>query len=256
MEEHDVVQKKYIGAILIIISILILLFLHLSVHQKENTFNTSQPGNSQLRAALVDSLYVSYPNNRFTSNLTAILNEAGFKVDIYQGREVTVDFLKALPDGYKLLILRMHSAVHSKSLGLYLFTAEPYVEEKHVQEQYFYLVKKAYAFNESQPVFAVNWMFIKRCMTGKFNNTLVITMGCDGTLDPLMVDEFFNQGATAYIGWDGPVLPSHSDTATIQLIQNLYIQNLTLQQAVEKTNQQTGPDPSSNSTLKLLLPQG
>ncbi|MEA2090525.1 MAG: hypothetical protein U9O89_07220, partial [Thermoproteota archaeon] len=136
----------------------------------------------------------------------------------------------------------------------YLFTAEPYNKEKHVEEQYFYLAKKAYAFNESQPVFAVNWMFIKRCMTGKFNNTLVITMGCDGTLDPSMVDEFFNQGATAYIGWNGPVLPSHSDKATLQLIQKLYIQNLTRQQAVEKTNQQIGPDPSGNSILKLLLP--
>lgn len=257
LEEHDIVQKKHVGAALIIISILILgFFAVVNPPIKENAYSpTSQPDTSQPRAALVDSLYVSYPNNRFTSNLTAILNEAGFKVDVYQGREVTVDFLKTLPDDYNLLVLRMHSAVHSKSLGLYLFTAEPYVEENHVPEQYFHLVKKAYAFNESQPVFAVNWMFIKRCMTGKFNNTLVITMGCDGMLDPLMTNEFFNQGATAYIGWNGPVLPSHSNKATIQLIQNLYVRNLTLQQAVEETNQQIDPDPSSNSILKLLLPQ-
>jgi len=246
-------RKKYVGTTLIIISVLILGFFALNTRVKENTdSHNTQP--AELTAALVDSLYVSSPNNVFTSKLTETLNQAGFTVDIYQGEDVTVDFLKTLPENYDLLVLRMHSAVHSGTLGLYLFTAEPYSEEKHLNEQYFYLVKKAYAFNESEPVFAVNWMFIKRCMTTKFNGTLVIMMGCDGALDLGMAREFFNQGATAYIAWNGMVLPSHIDKATLQLIKNLYAENLTLQQAVERTNKQVGPDPNDNSTLTLILP--
>jgi len=250
-------KKKYVGVALIIVSILIIGFLAVNPRVKENAdSHNSQPDShpSQPTAALVASLYVSNPNNVFTSKLVETLNQAGFTVDVYPGEEVTVDFLKALPEDYDLLALRMHSAVHSKGLGLYLFTAEPYVEEEHVEEQLFYLVKKAYAFNESEPVFAVNWGFIKRCMTGKFNGTIVIVMGCDGALDLGMAREFFNQGATVYIAWNGMVLPSHSDKATLQLIKNLYVENLTLQQAVERTNRQVGPDPNDNSTLTLILP--
>lgn len=253
-------KKKFVGVILIIGSILILGFLALNPRVEQNTDSNDQPDNSHLeptqaRAALVDPLYVSSPNSDFTSKLVENLNEAGFTVDVYQGVDVTVHFLKTLPEDYDLLLLRMHSAVQSKTLGLYLFTAEPYVQEKYVQEQLFFLVKKAYAFNDSNPVFAVNWGFIKRCMTGKFNGTLVIVMGCEGALDPFMAEEFFNQGATAYIAWDDMVLPSHSDKATLQLVENLYIQNLTLQQAVDRANEQVVPDPNDNSTLTLRLPQ-
>jgi hypothetical protein len=249
-------KKKFVGAILIIGSILILGFLALNPRIEQNVDSNNQQPAREMAAALVDSLYVSDPNSDFTFKLNQTLSEAGFAVDVYQGKQVTVDLLKKLPANYDLLILRMHSAVHSKSLGLYLFTAEPYVQEKYVEEQYFFLVKKAYAFNDSNPVFAVNWGFIKRCMTGKFNGTLVIVMGCDGALDPFMAEEFFNQGATAYIAWNDMVLPSHSDKATLQLIQNLYIQKLTLQQAVDRTNEQVVPDPNHNSTLTLILPHG
>lgn len=48
--------------------------------------------------------------------------------------------------------------------------------------------------------------FIKRLMTGKFNGTLVITMGCNGASDSWMTEEFINQGAIGYVGWTGAVV--------------------------------------------------
>jgi hypothetical protein len=248
-----------VGILLIISSVIILGFLAINLQLRQNSDSYSaqpdpQRKQSEATAALVDALYVSSPDNSFTSELVETLNQAGFSVDVYEGKNVTVDLLKTFTECYDLLVLRMHSAVHSETLGLYLFTAEPYSEKKYVSEQYFQLVKKAYAFNESEPVFAVNWMFIKRCMTEIFDNTTVVVMGCDGALDLSMAKEFFNQGANVYIAWNGTVLPSHSSKATLQLIKNVYIEKLTLQQAVEKTNKQVGPDPNSNSTLTLILP--
>ena len=216
--------------------------------------NDSVTSDNSFRAALIDALYSTHPNEEFTKSFNKTLSDAGFEVDIFQGTQVTVDFLKKLPKGYKLIILRMHSALGSNN-QLYLFTAEPYSVGKYAQEQYFQLVKEAYATENSQPVFAVNWAFIKRCMTGKFNGTLVVMMGCDGTLDQLMIEEFLNQGAVGYVAWNGPVSLSHSDEAILYLTHLLYIEKMPLKEAVEKTNSQIGEDPNWGCILELYVPQ-
>lgn len=213
-------------------------------------------GNSEdniLKVALIDALHSTYPNPNFSRSLNRTLVEAGFRVDIYEGNEVTVDFLKKLKSGYKLVILRMHSAL-SSSNELYFFTDEPYSEEKYTEEKYFRLVKEAYASDDSEPVFAVNWGFIERLMAGRFNGTLVVAMGCDGACDPWMAKEFINQGATGYVGWNGPVLLSHSDKAIQYLIQALYIEKLPLEEALDKTNNQIGKDPNWNTILESYIP--
>ena len=217
-----------------------------------NENNGDLPDNSP-KAALIDALYNTHPNQEFTKSLNQTLREAGFRVDVFQGTEVTVDFLKKMPNGYKLIILRMHSALGTNN-QLYFFTAEPYSVGKHTQEQYLELAKEAYATQNSQPVFAVNWGFIKRCMTEKFNGTLVIAMGCDGTLDSWIIEEFINQGAVGYVAWTGPVLMSHTDKATLHLIQALYTEKLQLENAVEKTNSQVGEDPEWGAILDYYLP--
>lgn len=208
---------------------------------------------NSLKAALIDALYSSHPNVEFTKSLTETLQEVGFEVDIYQGTEVTVDFLKKLEGGYRLIVLRMHSALSAQN-ELYFFTAEPYSAGKYMEEQYFRLVKEAYPTEDSQSVFAVNWGFIERLMTGKFNGTLVVAMGCDGGLDPWMAEEFINQGAIGYVGWNGPVLLSHSDEAILYLLKALYIEKLALKEAVEKTNNQIGEDPNWGTILDYCVP--
>ena len=215
--------------------------------------NSGDPSDNSVKAALIDALYTTHPNEEFTESLNKTLRKAGFEVDIFQGTEVTVDFLKKLPKRYKLIILRMHSGLATND-QLYFFTAEPYSVGEYTQEQYFQLVKEAYATEDSQPVFAVNWGFIKRCMTQKFNGTLVIAMGCDGTLDSRIIEEFINQGAIGYIAWTGPVIISHSDEATLCLIQALYKEKLQLEDAVEKTNSQIGEDPEWGTILECYVP--
>jgi hypothetical protein len=208
---------------------------------------------SSLRAALIDALCSSYPNLEFTMSVNKTLQEAGFRVDVYRGGEVTVDFLKKLPSGYKLIIFRMHSAL-STSNELYLFTAEPYSPEKYKQEQYFRLVKEAYATEDSQPVFAVNWGFVKRCMTEKFEGAIVIVMGCNGANDRQLFEEFVNQGAVGCVGWNGPVLLSHSDKAVSYLVDALYLRKLSLSKAINDTNKVVGKDPLSDSVLEYYIP--
>jgi hypothetical protein len=218
-----------------------------------NPNNNSNLNNSVSKAALIDALYSNYPNDEFTESVNNTLQEAGFKLDVFQGAEVTVDFLEKLSSGYKLIILRMHSAI-SKSNDLYLFTAEAYAVGKYTQEQNFQLVKEAYASESSQSVFAVNWGFIKRLVTGRFNGTLVVAMGCNGADDPFLAKEFINQGAIGYIGWKGPVSLSRSDMATLYLVQALYLNKLSPKQAVDKANAEAGEDPDLGSILEYCTP--
>jgi hypothetical protein len=240
---------------LIIISLIILTSYYVATcFVGSNSSTNENDGNSvlSLKAALIDALYDTLPNAEFTTSLTETLQEAGLEVDVFQGTEVTVDFLKTMSSGYNLVILRMHSALHDGQL--YLFTAEPYSVGKYTQEQQFQLVKKAYVTEESQPVFAVNWGFIKRCMAGKFNGTLVIAMGCDGARDPLIIDEIMNQGAVGYISWNGPVLIFHSDKATLHLAEDLYLAKLSVIEAIEGTNNQVGADPEHGTILEYYTP--
>jgi len=241
--------------ILSLIALGIYYLLNYAGNPASNSANESvnQTDNHLPKAALIDALHCNHPNEWFTESLNKTLSQAGFKVDIYQGEVVTVDFLKKLPSGYDLIILRMHSAL-SSSNQLYFFTAEPYSVGKYTQEQYFQLVKKAYVSNESSPVFAVNWGFIKVYMVEKFEGVLVIAMGCDGTLDSLFIQQLIDQGAIGYIAWNGPVSISHSDKAILYLVQVLYVKKLSLTVAVQETNSQVGEDPYWGTLLECYTP--
>jgi len=243
--------------LVIVFSFIVIVFYYLIGYftGPESAINETYGDSSDnsLKAALIDSLYGTHPNVEFTRSFNETLQEVGFKVDIYQGKEVTVEFLKKMAGGYRLIILRMHSALSAND-ELYLFTAEPYSEGKYVQEQFFQLVKEAYATEDSQSVFAVNWGFIKRLMTGKFNGTLVVAMGCDGALDPLMAQEFINQGAIGYVAWNGPVLLSHSDKAILCLLEALYMEKLPLEEAVERTDSEIGEDPHWGTVVNYYVP--
>lgn len=205
------------------------------------------------RAVLIDALYASSPNEVFSESFVRILGDAGFETDVFRGANVTVKFLKSFSGDYELVVLRMHSAL-SMTNELFLFTAEPYSEFEYEAEQRFGLVKKAYAVDSDEPVFAVNWGFVKRCMSGKFNRTLVVLMGCDGASDLWLFQEFVNQGALGCVGWDGSVLLSHSDKAIIGFVEALYLQKLSLKEAVDEANMRFGEDPVWNAVLEGYVP--
>ena len=209
-------------------------------------------GDAVRRAAFVDALSVEYPNAAFTEDVGDVLRQAGLTVDFFSGSIVTVDFLKNLGADYKVVILRLHSAVSVQN-ELYLFTAEPFSGDKYVQERSFGLVKEAYPIEGNQSFFAVNWGFVKRLMPGRFNGSTVIAMGCDSGVDQTLASEFINQGAVAFVGWSGQVLLSHSDRTTLQLLKNLYVEKLGVSAAVDNANSEVGADPSSGAVLRCYL---
>ncbi len=200
------------------------------------------------RAALIDALYSNHPNDEFTDSINKTLKEAGIQLDVYKGEEVTVNLLENLKSGYKLIIFRMHSALSTEK-QLNLFTAESYSVIKYVEEQFQQIVRTATAENNPHAIFTINCGFISRFMQGKLNGTLVIAMGCEGTLDPELIDTFLRLDAQAYIGWNGPVLLSHSDDAVTYLVQKIYIEKLSVIESVNETNRVIGEDSFNGTVL-------
>ncbi|MEM3527419.1 MAG: hypothetical protein QXI59_03735 [Candidatus Bathyarchaeia archaeon] len=101
---------------------------------------------SEKKAALIDQLSISFPNQTFVAEFKKIFRDAGFMVDVYSGSEVTIELYRQLPlMGYRVIVFRVHQSTPVEYLlpssrpvkgpPVYLFTGEPYTEHKYVIEQ-------------------------------------------------------------------------------------------------------------------------
>ncbi len=218
----------------------------------------SQPNTPSIpegaRAAIVDQLYANYPNKHFTNQMTSDLEKFGFKVDVYQGDEVTVDLYRNLPAyNYKLVIFRVYSGL----LGMdpkvtnrtWLFTAEQYSKMKHIPEQLTDQVTYAKVTDEGPWVFSISAKFINENMKGQFNNTALVMMGCHCLYFEDLAQAFVDKGASTYLAWNVGVGLSYVDDATPLLIQKLCSEELTIEAAVDETMNEKGPDPDYGATL-------
>lgn len=212
----------------------------------------NQPNTTASKAAILDGIYSTRPNLSFTQNMIKILEDAGLQVDVFQGKNVTIDLLRNIK-GYELIVLRLHSSMHTDGF-LYLFSGEPYEESKYVTEQLCGAVRKAYTFYEDEsPFFAIKAVFLGNNNQNGLNGSTIILMGCNGTGCKFSTQRLLEKGAKAYIAWNGYVDLTHSDQAALKLVNALYTDKLNVKQAVEKVMTEIGPDKTYSSTLQYSL---
>lgn len=212
---------------------------------------------SELKAAIVDHLSLTFPNQTFIETVTNILKQAGYTVDYYPGEKVTVEFYRNLPThGYKIIILRVHSSaalLEGKEFvetPVSFFTSESYSRNKYVWEQVTdQLLVAAYTMPQSPYYFVITPKFVTDSMKDRFHDTTVIMMGCEGLNNTKMAEAFIQKGAKVYISWNESVSAFHTDQATIHLLYYLITGNQTVKQAVENTIKEVGPDPEYDSIL-------
>lgn len=211
------------------------------------------------RAAILDQLYLTFPNDEFVASASQRLETAGYDVDIFQGREVTVELYRNLPEqGYDVVILRVHSGLveeidpsGTETLTDYvsLFTGESYTPTRYVEEVKEGPVGVASSYEGGPEYFGVGPTFIESRMNGEFDDTLVILMGCDGLRSDRTARAFLSRGAEAFVSWDQPVSAEHTDLATERLLDYLYEDRLTVSEAVDHTMDEVGPDPVFDAEL-------
>ncbi len=235
-----------IGIVIFVVVIAFSSFLIYSYLNPSSNQPPTPPPELELRAAIVDHLSLTIPNESFNQTVTNILEAAGYAVDYYPGEEATVGFYKNLPThGYGLIVLRVHSGLREgEKPPLCLFTSERYSETKYSWEQLTdRLTGVAYSEEEAKKgitYFGITPKFVQQDMKGNFQNATIIMMGCNGLTEllypypvsPSMPEAFIGKGAKVYIGWDLAVSAGHTDKATIQLLEHLVTERQTIKQAV------------------------
>jgi hypothetical protein len=246
-------RKKLAYGVMAVVFILACFFVYSSLH-------SSPP-----KVAIVDhlSFFPEQRNQAFVNTCINILEEGGLTWTYHKGEEVTVNFYRNLPSrGTALIILRVHSAImrtENETISvLGLFTSERYSDEaarKYRDDVLNDRLVMAFFPGEDEKYFGIVPEFVEKSMKGKFKDTIIIMMGCeglgyDGVTYTDMAEAFIKKGAKVYISWEGPVSINHTDLATAHLLQSLILHGRTIKQAVTETREEIGPDATYNSELQ------
>jgi len=235
-------------------------------------------GSAPMTAVIVDQLQLTSPDQAFVDGATRTLRAAGYTVDYVPGEQVTVDYYRELPSrGYGLVLVRAHSGFVLRdpqpaggarvSGDTFLFTSEPYSEDTHVDDQESRRLSVAYyvdtglesldadellrAFQTEPRYFGIKPGFIQSSARGRFRNSTVVLMGCNGLSTDSLAKAFVRKGARAVVGWDEAVTAGHTDDATELLLGHLLSEKLSTEEAVARTAAEVGPDPTYGGKLTL-----
>jgi hypothetical protein len=245
--------KKLAYGVIAVAFILVCFLVYSSLH-------SSPP-----KVAIVDhlSFFPEQQNQTFVNTCINIAEEGGLTWAYHKGEEVTVNFYRNLPScGTSLIILRVHSAIMRTEKGtisiLGLFTSERYSDEaakKYVDDILNDRLVIAFFTEGGDNYFGIVPKFVEESMKGKFEDTIIIMMGCEGLgYEGLeytdMAEAFIKKGAKVYISWDGPIGIDHTNQATVHLLQSLILHKRTIKRAVTETMEIVGKDPAYNSTLQ------
>jgi hypothetical protein len=207
------------------------------------------------KATIIDQLSSTYPNNTFYLTANVMFHEEGWRMDYcaLAGVPDSIDFCRSLPvRGYKIIILRVHTALNPDTGTLAMFTSEKWDDTKatttYLDDTINNRLAKVRVTANSTEYFGITPNFVK-AMNGNFQDATVIMMGCDGLTNTRMAEAFIEKGAKIYIGWTGLVSAEHTDAATQQLLSHLLNEKKTVEKAVEDTLSEVGRDPTYGSTL-------
>ncbi|MCE4618832.1 MAG: hypothetical protein F7C37_05250 [Desulfurococcales archaeon] len=220
------------------------------------------------RVLIYDSLYREFPNDQLLDYIVQEFKNAGFQVDVYRGRNATLDPLVAMGE-YGIVILRAHGAYNNdessgKPLGTYIYTGLYLIEaqalygvntiNKGLDDG---LYAPAVIPREGVPVsqlpkyLSVSPKFFKT-MAASLNNTIVFYTGCFGMNDDRLANVLISKGAYMYIGWDGNVTWVFSDQFLKQWVDAL-IQYRDPVQALAAVNSTLGTDPDTGAVVKYKV---
>ena len=83
--------------------------------------------------------------------------------------------------------------------------------------------------------FTVREGFLRQDVIGRFGDSVIFLMGCDGMKALGTAQTLLEMGASAVIGWSGEVAVDHTDRATEFLLRQYLIEGQPLTEAIRQT---------------------
>ena len=282
MNRKSFSNMRFLGLVAIVA---IAFFVSIILFQDNNKNSIISAYEGIPKAAIIDQLYDDVPRDWFHQQATEYLEAAGYQVDIFTTKDVTVDLFKNLPSmNYKLIIVRTHGVAEKNIESVTLFTGERYRTDKYISEQLLGLVKKgtplyratfpvqltdssewniendtyrsisvqAHPNIQSEDVyFLITPKLVDDIMVGQFPGTVFFLGGCSTMKNPSMASSLIARGASAVVGWDDTVGDYENDIIMIDVLRQYLINDSELKEAVKLVmeNYEWG-DPMYNATFK------
>jgi hypothetical protein len=240
-------------------------------------FYTNLNRSEQPKAAIIDELSSSqlspgsrYPNQTFVETVKELLYERFSVVDYYSDNATVEEYKHLASHDYKLIVWRAHSALDLDSNYVAISTCEKYDPNNYGQ----YLDYGKYLDNEQLTLcnitgdpnlyFAITPKFITEVMSGRFKDTVIILMSCNGLKQGYYktAQAFEEKGARVLISWDAWVSSPNNDNAITLLLSHLINENDTIDEAVGKIPEyasEFGPsrlryDPHNDEVSSYQIP--
>jgi len=224
---------------------------------------------SQLRAAIIDQIHDQIPNYEFQTNATRMLEDAGYQVDLYTTKDITVEFYKKLPSmNYNFILIRTHGGEGNpdEEYPTRVFTGEKYATEKYTLDQLSGQVGYGFPFYDQDLIdlqesgvnlidhayFTIGSKLVKEGMVGTFPDSIIIVGGCQSARSHDLMESLIHRGAEHVLGWDATIGSVDNDKAMTLLLEDILVNKVTLYDAVAKINKELISDFESVSLLKLF----
>jgi len=268
---------------LLSLSIIAIIIFSVVLLQNGNTEISTYEGNP--KAVIIDQLYDDIPNVKFHQKATEYFEAAGYEVDIFTTKQVTVDFYKRLPEmNYNFILLRTHGLTDdTDDNSVALFTGEKYQSNMYIQEQLFGQIKKGaplldllfkpseqkssdwVAVNDTYHVltspvevvgestdeyFLITPKLVDELMVGKFPDSVIVIGGCKTMANTSLADSFLRRGASIVVGWDDNIASIDNDRILLEILNDTVNNHMEIPEAIDSAMENFKPPFYNRINLK------
>ena len=262
-------MKNFFGLKIMVVIVFVAITVSILAISFHDTVEANNVNSSDTipKAVIIDQLYDDTQNKWFHEKASEFLEGAGYQVDIFTTKDITVDFYKKLPlQNYKFVIVRSHGAADENAQNsVTLFTGEKYVTDKYISEQLFGQIKKGAPLQEvnfftngsgsqwvivndtystltmpanvitssKEEYFLITPAFVETGMEGKFSQTIFVLGGCSTMNTDSMAQSLIRRGASSIVGWDDTIGSVDNDFAILSLLDRLLDNNMKMEDAVD-----------------------
>ncbi len=222
----------YVAAVIVIILIpaVFSLQFYLGGQGSPKAAIIDQLGSSKLAEAIRDE------NQTFLEEAKQLLYKRFSVVDFYSDNATVEQYKQLASAGYKLIVWRAHSALDLNSTYVAISTTDKYGSTNYDQYLENGQLTLCNITGDQTLYFGITPKFIEEIMTGRFQDTVVVLMSCNGLKQGYLktAQAFEAKGAKVFISWDGWVSTSDNDYGTSLLLHYLINENDTVNSAVGK----------------------